>query len=470
MRNLRLRRILFALSLLISFTAACSARNTDGDSTAISFKEDKLNMEVEHFLDLIKKDDSEIHLTSINFITKNWKEEYEIMLLEMIYLIRDPTLSARLTSLLEQKTGKSFGYDFNKWYRWIWNKEEKITPTYHEFKAELHKLIDPKFEKYFKDRQSTSTIRFDEVRWGGVLQDGIPPLRDPEMIAVNEAEYLQDDNIVFGIEVNGDVRAYPKRILAWHEMFVDEVGGIPVAGVYCTLCGTVILYKTQHNGVNHQMGTSGFLYRSNKLMYDQATQSLWNTLWGEPVIGPLVGKGIKLDYLSVVTTTWGEWKKRHPETQVLSLNTGHRRDYGEGVAYKDYFATDRVMFNVPSLDKRLKNKDEVLAIRVPELPHENVAISSKLLKKNPVFEEKIGEIKFVVFTDKTGGNRVYKTGELSFVSFDGNNMVTDNAGQQWTMYEDRLESKEGLVLHRIPTHRAFWFGYQAAFPNTRLVK
>ena len=75
---------------------------------------------------------------------------------------------------------------------------------------------------------------------------------------------------MFGLAVNGDVRAYPRRILGWHEMFVDEVGGVPVAGVYCTLCGTMILYKTEVEGVNHELGTSGFLYRSNKLMYDQA--------------------------------------------------------------------------------------------------------------------------------------------------------------------------------------------------------
>ncbi|MEP1140266.1 MAG: DUF3179 domain-containing (seleno)protein [Balneola sp.] len=142
-------------------------------------------------------------------------------------------------------------------------------------------------------------MRLDEIRWGGVRQDGIPPLRDPKMISAKEADYLGDKDVVFGIEVNGDVRAYPKRILAWHEMFVDEVGGEKLAGVYCTLCGTAILFKTEHEGVNHEIGTSGFLYRSNKLMYDKATQSLWNTLQGKPVVGPLVGKGIRLEHLSV---------------------------------------------------------------------------------------------------------------------------------------------------------------------------
>ena len=97
-------------------------------------------------------------------------------------------------------------------------------------------------------------------------------------------------------------------------------------------------------------------------MYDQKTQSLWHTIQGRPVIGPLVGKGIQLKRLSVVTTTWGAWKKRHAKTTVLSLETGHDRDYGEGVAYSAYFSTQNLMFNVAVKDKRLKNKDEVLGL------------------------------------------------------------------------------------------------------------
>jgi hypothetical protein len=103
--------------------------------------------------------------------------------------------------------------------------------------------------------------------------------------------------------------------------------------VYCTLCGAMIRYDTSVDGVQHELGTSGFLYRSNKLMYDQATKSLWSTLSGTPVVGALVGQGIELRSLYVVTTTWKEWKKRHPNTTVLSLDTGHARDYREGAAY-----------------------------------------------------------------------------------------------------------------------------------------
>ena len=204
------------------------------------------------------------------------------------------------------------GYGMQRWNNWLWNEPEMLHPDYHSFKASLYALIDPRFSDYFAE-QMPRKIRLDEVVWGGVRQDGIPPLRQPKMIKAAEAEYLQEDNIVFGIEVNGDARAYPKRIMAWHEMFVDTVGGEPVTGVYCTLCGAMILYKSTIGGVVHDLGTSGFLYRSNKLMYDKQTNSLWNTIWGEPVVGSLVNQGLVLERLGIVTTSWREWRQRHPQ-------------------------------------------------------------------------------------------------------------------------------------------------------------
>lgn len=429
--------------------------------------------ELKHFTNLIASINSKIQSSELEYIDKNWKPEYEIMILELFYFkVNDALLSNKLLKLLEKNTNQTFGYDFNAWYQWIWNKEENLIPEYHKFKAEMHANIDYHFSKYFANRQEDSqrTIRLDEIRWGGVLQDGIPPLRSPKMTTAVQATYLDNDNVVFGIEVNGQFRAYPKRILAWHEMFTDTIGGIEVAGVYCTLCGTVILYKTEHNGVKYKIGTSGFLYRSNKLMYDEKTQSLWNTLWGKPVVGPLVGKGIELEYLSVVTTTWGDWKKRHPKTKVLDINTGFKRNYNEGIAYQNYFATDDLMFNVPKVDTKLKNKQSILAIRFPESQENPLAISVKYLKKHAIYQDKIGDHKFVVFTDKTGANRVFEAGEILFLKYDKINTATDNKGQEWTVYEDRLEDNNGTVLKRINTFNAFWFGWKASYPKTRLVK
>ncbi len=421
------------------------------------------------FFQLLSTSDPIMQDALLHRISKNWKESYEILTLESYYFTNSTKVRTKLFELFKEKTKQSSNTTLDSWFQYVWNKKPAYSDDYFEFKANLHKSIDGRFEKYFKGRSHQSLIRLDEVRWGGVLQDGIPPLRQPKMIDWDEATYLKDSNIIFGIEVNGEARAYPKRILAWHEMFVDTVGGIPVAGVYCTLCGTVILYKTEYKGINHDLGTSGFLYRSNKLMYDRATQSLWSTLEGKPVIGPLVNKGIELDFMSVVTTTWGHWKELHPHTKVLSLETGHRRDYGEGIAYKAYFSSDDLMFTVPKIDTSLKNKDEILALRLPKQSDENLAISSKFLKKNIIFQSDLDGMPFVVFTDKTGAHRAYFSKGIKFKSYDKRLNVEDEHGQQWTLSEERMVSAKGRVLERFPSHNAFWFGYKAAFPNVKLI-
>lgn len=428
------------------------------------------NEDVDYFLDLIKTTSQAKKDRLFKAIEKNWKPEYTIMAVETMYFGYNSDIGIKMALLLQKKTGQNFQFDFNKWYDYIWNQDPKLLTEYGYFKSQLHKHIDPKFETYFQGHQKTSLIRFDEIRWGGVEQDGIPPLRYPNMIFASQAKYLNDSDIVFGIDVNGDARAYPKRILAWHEMFVDTVGNTPVVGVYCTLCGTVILYKNTVDGKIHDLGTSGFLYRSNKLMYDKATQSLWSTLEGKPVVGPLVNKNIQLDYLSVVTTTWGAWKERHPKTKVLSLNTGHNRDYREGIAYKDYFSDDKLMFNVPFIDKKLKNKASVLAIKLPEYPNKPLAISVDFLKKHPIYETSIMDTNFIVLTDTSGANRVYYTNDLRFKSYDQNNSIKDISGRHWTVFENRLESTSGDILPRINTFNTFWFGWQAAYPNTKLIK
>lgn len=407
---------------------------------------------------------------SFLIIDAHWRAEFIPQLLEIMSVPRSNYILQRTIDLLTRKTGQEFGSNLNDWYFWLWNKPEKSLPYYADFKADLYEQIDPRFAKYFRTRQSSARIRLDEVRWGGVLQDGIPPLRDPEMIPASQATYLEDGNIIFGIEINGDVRAYPKRILAWHEMFTDTIGGIDITGVYCTLCGTIIPYKTSSGGVDYKLGTSGFLYRSNKLMYDQATQSLWSTVRGAPVIGPLVDQGIALEHLSMVTTTWAEWLRRHPDTTVLSLNTGHRRDYGEGVAYQSYFAGDQLMFNTPFEDNRLKNKQEVLALIFPALPEEQLAIDTQFLNKTPLYKDRIGQQKIVVLTDTTGANRVYDPQDVNFVSYDQDSTVVDSQGNEWLVKEEKLVSADQQTsLPRLPQRRAFWFGWQAAFPDTRLV-
>ena len=420
------------------------------------------------FLTLVAGEEGDM-VDAMDLVESTWEPSYLSMALDVMRLSRNPAVSATLLRLVEGKVGGERGYDLGAWQRAMWNAPEAQHPRYAAFKGALYSFIDPRFSAYF-DEVGEPTIRLDEIVWGGVRQDGIPPLRNPRMLAADEVGYLEDDHIVFGISVNGDARAYPRRILAWHEMFVDVVGGVPVAGVYCTLCGTVILYFTEHEGMNHALGTSGFLYRSNKLMYDQATQSLWSTMRGTPVVGPLAGKGIVLDRGSVVTTTWGEWRRRHPDTKVLSLETGHTRNYDEGAAYREYFATDELMFEVPALDMRLKNKDEVFTVLLAAHPDRPLAIAADLLASNPVHHDAVEDTALVVFTDPSGANRAYASEDVTFTGYDGDRSVQDGSGMTWTMDEHALTGADGRVLHRIPAQRAFWFGWYAAFPNTRLVQ
>lgn len=235
------------------------------------------------------------------------------------------------------------------------------------------------------------------------------------------------------------------------------------------------MYQTEYQGKHHELGTSGFLYRSSKLMYDADTMSLWSTLQGKPVIGPMVEQGINLQRHYVVTTTWKQWRRQHPGTTVLSIETGFQRDYGEGVAYRDYFASDKLMFEVPSLDDRLEIKDQVLALRTTDQGvDEQLAISAAFLEQHSVYNDQLGHDQLgqsgiVVLTDASGANRVYASGDVRFDTWDGQREAVDQQGRKWTVDEASLKFEQ-LVLPRVPAHRAFWFGWFAQFPETRLVK
>jgi hypothetical protein len=321
-------------------------------------------------------------------------------------------------------------------------------------------------------------IRLDEVDWGGVGVNGIPPLDHPARIKASEATYLDDDNIVFGVEINGDARAYPKRILAWHELARDKIGGVELAIVYCTLCGTVIPYGAEVGGEHRTFGTSGLLYRSNKLMFDEETMSLWSTAEGRPVLGELAGSDLVLQIYPVVTTTWKEWRTMHPDTVVLSLDTGFERDYSEGAAYRDYFRTDRLMFGVPKTDDRLKNKDEVLAILLQpkgselDVGRKALALSAKFLRKNRLHNLSFAGYDLVVVTSRKGANRVYDTSGRRFVKQNSQVELVDAEGVRWKLTEDALipVGSSAKSLARVPARRAFWFGWYAQYPDTELIR
>lgn len=165
-------------------------------------------------------------------IDKFWHPGAPIMMLESTRfstIEQFDDIQLLLQSKLGEETAKNKSMD--DWYRWIWNREYQPHPEYAAYKAHLYSRVDPRFAAYFQ-KTDNAKIRLDEVVWGGVKRDGIPPLKQPKMISPSQASYLQDANVVFGISINGDHRCYPKRILAWHEMFKDTIGGQSVCGVY----------------------------------------------------------------------------------------------------------------------------------------------------------------------------------------------------------------------------------------------
>jgi hypothetical protein len=366
-------------------------------------------------------------------------------------------------------TGEERGKSWKEWILWQQaHPEIKPFEGFDAFKADVMAVIDPSFRLFLKPGVEHE-IRLEEIVWGGVKKDGIPALTNPKHIAAAEATYLEGDELVFGIAIEGDARAYPLRILDWHEMFNDVVGGVPVTLAYCTLCGSGILYDARVPGHDEPFvfGSSGFLYRSNKLMYDQATHSLWNQFTGRPVVGPLTGSGIELEVLPVTITSWRDWAAQHPDTRVLSLDTGYQRDYTPGQPYGEYFASEELMFPMLVPDERLAPKDYVFALRVGD---QEQAWPLDEFDGGRVINAKIGDRAVVLVGDAaTRTVRGYEAGGRDFAAgSDPTTLVAD--GQGWQIEEDALVGPGGERLERLPGHIAYWFAWQGFIDGAPLVE
>jgi Protein of unknown function (DUF3179) len=376
------------------------------------------------------------------------------LILVMRFMRDDGMIDQTLAALTGEQPGKG-------WPEWmLWQQAHpEIVPFegFDAFKADTMAVIDPNFRRFLQPGVAHE-IRLEEIVWGGVKKDAIPALVNPKLISAVEATYLTDDELVFGVEINGDARAYPLRILDWHEMVNDVVGGVPVALAYCTLCGSGILYdaRVPGQGEPFEFGSSGFLYRSNKLMYDQQTHSLWNQFTGRPVVGPLTGSGIELEVLPVAITSWQDWRTRHPDTKVLSLDTGHERDYTLGRPYGDYFASADLMFPVLVPDDRLAPKDYVFALRGPS----DKAWSLAAFEGGRVInDEASGEPLVLIGDAATRSVRAYDSGGRRFEAT-ADPAVISAAGEDWRVEETALTGPGGQRLERLPGHIAYWFAWQ----------
>lgn len=208
---------------------------------------------------------------------------------------------------------------------------------------------------------SDTLVPPSEIFWGGVRRDGIPPIHTPKFVAASDVSFLREKDRVLGIVRNGVTKAYPIRILDRHEVVNDTFGDEAIVVTYCPLCFSGMAFSAQFADIDLTFGVSGLLYNSDVLLYDYRTGSLWSQILSRAISGPL--KGLAIPAIPAAHTTWRDWRARHPDTQVLSTDTGFRIDYRTSL-YREYQSTGRLMFPVGQRNKAHRNKELVLGIKI----------------------------------------------------------------------------------------------------------
>ena len=245
---------------------------------------------------------------------------------------------------------------------------------------------------------------------GGPPPDGIPPIDDPQYIAVEEAdEFLEPESPVFVVEMNGEVKIFPQQIMVWHEVVNDSIGGEDISVTYCPLSGSVVGYKNQFDEVLTNFGTSGKLLNSNLVLYDRETNSLFPQILGKGISGP--GRGANLETFPVIWTTWSNAQSVYPDALVLSKKTGFIKSYGfdpYGSYLKEgnYYDSEHVFFSVMNEDARLAPKDVVVAVKGAK---SNIAfVKSSIERQGSVQANLDGQRVVAVWDDALDTARVYK--------------------------------------------------------------
>lgn len=276
-------------------------------------------------------------------------------------------------------------------------------------------------------------VPLDAIEAGGPPRDGIPAIDHPRFVDAVRAGLAPADRIL-GLALGGMARAYPVRILNWHEIVNDRLGERPVAVTYCPLCGTGIAFDARVAGREASFGVSGLLYNSDVLLHDRGTESLWSQILGRAVAGPL--KGTELQSLPLTHTSWSAWHERHPRTEVLSVETGFARDYARD-PYDGYDKVPRLMFDVQHRDERLPLKAWVLGLVID------------------------------------GQARAYPFDRLALHADAAGRLRDEIAGRQVEIRFDRRHGSaeafdgQGRALAAVT---AYWFAWAAFHPGTDLLK
>ena len=283
------------------------------------------------------------------------------------------------------------------------------------------------FDDYNGFDVSNSLIPKEKIFTGGPPKDGIPAILKPKFENAETVSWLKSDDLVTGVEIGGVYKAYPLRILVWHEAVNDKIGNKPILVSYCPLCGSTLVFNRSIGSEELTFGISGLLYQSDVLFYDHQNQSLWSQLEMQAISGPKAGTHIEV--LPSVLATWDEWKKKHPNTLVLSRDTGHGRDY-DNMPYGEYESSSNLMFSVENRNDRYHPKEKVL-----------VVISSDNVAKAYAFKE-LKKIK-TPFNDKVGYDSIK-------INFEDGNFVT--------AYKESGEPVKSFVT--------YWFAWYTFRPDT----
>ena len=309
-------------------------------------------------------------------------------------------------------------------------------------------------------------VPLDKIRSGGPPKDGIPSIDDPKFVTVSESQFMSDSDIVVGLEINGEIKAYPLFIMVWHEIVNDKVGGVPVAVTYCPLCFTNQVFERIIDGQEVEFGTSGKLYNSNLVMYDRLTDSYWSQALGISIAGELSGNELKRIPFDVIS--WIDWKNMHPDTLVMTTETGHLRAYSVD-PYGSYYKDPRIIFPVDNKDDRMHPKEIVLGF------HENdvyKAFKQIDVESSNVINAKVDNKSFLIVSLFTGNARAFDRmveGQVLTFDFIDDTIIDIETKSIWNYDGVAISgSMEGTRLMREPFDPGFWFEWVALHPNTEV--
>jgi Protein of unknown function (DUF3179) len=318
--------------------------------------------------------------------------------------------------------------------------------------------------------QEKSIVPLDQIVSGGPPPDGIPSINNPKFMSVKDADKLLEDfELVVGLNVNGDIRAYPLQILVWHEIVNDNIGGVPVAVTYCPLCFTnQVFNRTLEDGDVVEFGTSGKLYNSNLVMYDRTSDSLWSQALAQGIVGKYAG--VNLQRIPFDVANWKEWKKLYPESKVLSRDTGSSRPYGAD-PYGDYYTNSEVLFPVSNQDDRLGLKEIVIG-----LENNGLYKAYKLhdVEDKKVINDDINNKYIVLFSSFPFMVRAFdpvvdnQTLQFRYDSLN-NSFVDVQTESEWNFEGVSINGElAGKELNRLPVDEGYWFEWVAFHPETEL--